>query len=265
MTDSYRTFLPHRFEAFATTKLNSTKLISLLSTGSETEKSLARRLARCRKEHPCGSGACPKCNRWFRIWLLRYGQQVIEGGGRQGGEPSARWTPYWSRASVIPRGMTAPEGQLHTIQLASKVKSVAKALSRSALVKSYVIGGADVSLNTTDNANHTWQVHLYLLITGEPTKALKKAVRRAFPPEPTAKRPYHHRQVYSPRGALTYAYKNAFTRRSTYLWEGLKYIKDVPLTGDQQRELAVFLDQTSVGGRLILYGLRRNGEKLEPT
>ena len=128
-----------------------------------------------------------------------------------------------------------------------------------------VIGGFDVSLNATDNANPFWQVHLYLLISGKPTPELEKALKKTFRPEPTATRPYRCTLVYSPRGALTYSYKNVFSRRSSYHWAGKSYARHLPLTADQQRELALFLAQTPVGGRLILYGLRRKGEKLEPS
>ena len=140
---------------------------------------------------------------------------------------------------------------------------MAKALQRSAFSHSHVIGGIDVSINSTDNANQFWQVHLYLLISGKPVPLLKNAIRAAFPPEPSALRPYRCTTVYSPRGALTYCVKNSFSHRSTYHWNGNKRVNDIPLTNNQKCELALFLNQGNAGSRLILRGLRRKGKKLE--
>lgn len=258
---TYRAYFPNGFEAPQTASERRSKLISLLQSGSTSEQTLAEKLNSCRHSSPCNSGACPVCTRKFRLWLLKEGLQVMEAGGPRASSSEHLDTKYWTSASIIPAEYRCAPGELGGFKLPTRVKSLAKVISRSSLASGIVIGGFDISLNTSDGEQAAWQLHLYLLITGRP-EGLKGTVRKAFKPEPTAPRPYRCTSVYSPRGALTYAYKAVFSQRSSYRWEGRKFTRHLPLTPGQQRELALFLDQGDAGGRLILSGLKRNGSKL---
>ena len=258
---TYRTSLPAGFETLETAVARRESLASLLKEGEAPERRLARKLKECCRESPCNSGACPTCTREFRIWLLSEALPIIEAGGPRASSSHLGHTRYWTSVSVIPAGYRCAPGQLDGFDLAKKVKSLATAISRSSLASGLVIGGFDVSLNSTSDEDPLWQLHLYLLISGKP-KDVKEGIKAAFRPEPTADRPYRCTQVYSPRGALTYAYKAAFSRRSSYRWEGRQFTRHLPLAPHQQRELALFLDQGDAGGRLILSGLKRNGSKL---
>lgn len=259
--NTYCTSLPAGFETLETALTRKEKLASLLNEGGRAERRLARKLEQCGSESSCDSGACPICTRELRIGLLSEALPIIEAGGPRASSFKPGHTRYWTAASVIPAGYRCALGDLQAFELATKVKSMATVISRSSLASGIVIGGFDVSLNTTSDEAPCWQLHLYLLITGKPEET-KKVVRSAFKPEPSADRPHRCTLVYSPRGALTYAYKAVFSRRSSYRWEARKFTRHLPLTPDQQRELALFLDQGDAGGRLILSGLRRNGSKL---
>jgi hypothetical protein len=62
---------------------------------------------------------------------------------------------------------------------------------------------------------------------------------------------------------VTYCYKALFKRRSGYTdSQGNHRTKDLPLKGRDLRKLLVLLAKHKVGARLILSGVRRNGQRL---
>jgi hypothetical protein len=168
---------------------------------------------------------------------------------------------HLTRCSIITEGMLVPYGSLHTLDLNALVKRIQKRLQRADIGTRIVLGGIDISLNLTDNNMVGWQLHLYLLITGKNTKKLRAALKAAFPPEPSALKPYDFREVEDPLQALTYAYKGVFKRRSAYIDpDGKPQTRDLPLKGPDVRELLQFLSKHKVGSRAILRGVRRNGK-----
>jgi hypothetical protein len=150
------------------------------------------------------------------------------------------------------------------VNIENLVKRLRKRLERvSYFHKRLVIGGLDISLNLTNNILQGWQLHLYLLIEGKKTRKLKAAVKQAFPPEPTAKRPYRFRPVKQRAEAISYAHKAVFNRRSSYLKNGKPRTRNLPLKDAELCELCTFLDRFPLGSRLILRGVRRNGKRLQ--
>jgi hypothetical protein len=141
--------------------------------------------------------------------------------------------PNWTRCSVITEGLLIKPGQLSSFDLAGAVKRIRKRLERSAIHDRIVLGGLDVSLNLESNKMSGWQFHLYLLIEGKNDANLQAAVKKAFPPEPTALAAYDFEEVTDPLETITYTYKALIQR--------LRY-KD--------------------GARLILSGVRRNRQRL---
>jgi hypothetical protein len=125
-----------------------------------------------------------------------------------------------------------------------------------------VLAGIDISLNFQDNDVIGWQLHLYMLIEGENTLRLREAIKAAFPPELTAPTPYDFDEVNDPSNCVTYLFKAIFKRRSRYTSANGHRTKSLPLKGPELRELLQFLDRQSVGERLILRGIRRNGRHL---
>ena len=108
-----------------------------------------------------------------------------------------------------------------------------------------------------------WQFHLYLIVEGQNDAKLQRAIKKAFPPEPTAVAAYDFKPITDPLEVITYAYKAEIKRRSGYVGgDGKHRTKPRPLKGADLRELLPFLARHKVGARLILSGVRRNGQRL---
>jgi hypothetical protein len=123
----------------------------------------------------------------------------------------------------------------------------------------------DVSLNLENNRIKGWQWHVYLIVEGANDETLQNAIKSAFPSDPKAFVPYDFEHI-NPTDYLkvaTYAYKALFKRRSGYKdSQGNHRTKDLPLKSRDLRRLLPFLAKHKVGARLILSGVRRNGQRL---
>jgi len=222
-----------------------------LKLDSKRQRRTARRMRRCRRRHRCGTEACRVCMREFRIsWLGEAIKIMVQ-------------RPHWTRCSIITKGLLVPYGQLANFDLDAAVKRIRKRLERSDARGRVVLGALDISLNLSSNVIAGWQLHLYLIVEGKNDEGLQQAIRAAFQPEPTALAPYNFAEVSDPLQAITYAYKSLFERRSAYnTSEGNCRTKGQPLKGADLRELLPFLARYKVGARLILCGVRRNGQHL---
>ena len=241
---------PDGFETLADAKRRRAQKIQSLHQGDKDQQRLADKLERCRKGSRCESGACDVCLRLYRLRLYRQTGPVL----------AAR--PHWTRASVVPAGFLLSPGELTNVGLKALGEMIDKRLERSSLRHRIVIAGIDISLNLQDNNIIGWQLHLYMLVEGENTLRLREAIKAAFPPEPTASIPYDFDQVNAPSNCVTYLFKAIFKRRSRYTNANGHRTKSLPLKGRELRELLQFLDKHSVGERLILRGIRRNGRRL---
>ncbi len=243
-------FLPEGFETQAQAIDRRAYNIHALSGGNTQQRRLAAELQRCRKGYRCKSGACNVCERLFRLRLLRQLQPILD----------AR--PHWTRASVVTTDLLFAEGELEKVDLNALRRKISKRLERWSLRNRIVVAGIDISLNTEDNKAIGWQLHLYMIIEGEHTPQLEEAVKATFPPEKTARVPYHFKQLTGKVGPVTYLYKSMFWRRSRYTayerWP-IKRTKNQSLKHPELRELLEFLGGYPVGARLILRGLRRDG------
>jgi hypothetical protein len=159
--------------------------------------------------------------------------------------------------------LLVPPGQLSTFDLPAQIKRFRKRIARSALKGRTVLGGLDVSLNLENNVTVGWQFHFYMLVEGENDAALQQQVKSAFPPELTAHAPYDFSSIKDPVEVGTYAYKALFQRRSGFVGkDGNHLTRFQPLKNTELRELLQFLAQYKIGARLILSGVRRNGQRL---
>jgi hypothetical protein len=242
---------PEGFETLAEAKKRRARYVGVLNRGNKRAQGVAQTLGDCRKDDRCWSEPDPVCLRMFRQWLVKEASPII--GNK---------IP-WTRASVIPAGMPIPYGELHNVDLPALIKCIIKRFERSSLRNRKVIGGIDISLNIQNNVIVGWQLHLYLLIEARHTKRLEEAVKATFPPEPTAPKPHDFLPVTDVAEAVTYVYKSIFYRRSRYANDkGQARTWPQSLKGSNLRELLTWLDQYSVGCRLILRGVRRNGRRL---
>lgn len=241
---------PQGFETYADAKQRRAHKIRVLGR-DQLQQPLAAKLDRCRRRNRCRSGACDVCLRLYRLSLLRQTNPVLAS------------RPHWTRASVVPAGFLFSLGELANVDLKALGEMIDKRLERSSLRRRIVMAGIDISLNLQDNNIIGWQLHLYMLIEGENTLRLREATKAAFPPEPTAPTPYDFDEVNDPSNCVTYLFKAIFKRRSRYTTANHQpRTRSLPLKGPALRELLQFLDQHTVGERLILRGIRRNGRRL---
>lgn len=245
--------LPEGFETHTQAVKRRAFSILVLLGGNRQQRRIAAKLQRCRKGHRCKLGACNVCERLFRLRLLRLLQPILNS------------RPRWTRASVVTADLPFAEGELTKVDLNAIKSKITKRLERWSLRSRIVIAGIDISLNTEDNIKLGRQLHLYLIIEGEHTPQLEEAVKATFPPEKTAKVPYHFKQVTGKPGAVTYLYKSVFWRRSRYTvferWPKNR-TRNQSLKRPELREALELLGRYPVSARLILRGLRRNGRHL---
>lgn len=260
----YKAHFPVNFETFADAKFRAFTLASVLAVGNAEAADLSRRLQGCKKGRRCESGACPVCMRLDRKWFMSHGLTTMEAISLRAGRCANHLDDarrHWTAASIIPAGFSAPLGELGSLSLATKVKTAARCLQRADLDGTRVIGGIDISLNTENNTDHTWQLQLYLLVNQKCTDKLKKTLSNAFTLEPSAKRPLHLRLIYMPRTALTYVLKSRFELRSGYMVDGKHKLKKQKLANAEHLiELALFLDRGKPTDRLVLKGIKREGK-----
>jgi len=224
-----------------------------LKRGNKRRRRVERTLRQCRHRRRCGTEACAVCLREFRLhWVGEAVRILIQ---RQS----------WTRCSIIPKGLLVPYKQLSNFDLAGEIKRIRKRLERSTLHGRVVLGALDISLNVLNNSIVGWQFHAYLIVEGADDKALRESIKDVFPPEPTAAVPYDFTEIDKTGviDVVTYAYKSFFKRRSGYKnSKGNHHTKDQQLKGADLRELLPFLAKYKVGARLILGGVRRNGQRL---
>ena len=173
--------------------------------------------------------------------------------------------PRWTRCSIISKGLQVRYGALSTFDLNSEIDRIRKRIQRSALRGRIVLGALDVSLNLEDNKVDGWQWHIYLIVEGKDNKVLRETIKSVFAAEPKALVPYDFQQIDHSEylKVATYCYKALFKRRSGYAdSQGNHQTRDLPLKSRDLRKLLPLLAKHKVGARLILSGVRRNGQRL---
>jgi hypothetical protein len=226
--------------------------------------SLADKLSGCVDYEPCGSEACPMCLRSLRKQFHSEGVKAAPIGAGL------------LAMSLISATCRVEVGQLSAVNLKKWVTSRQRAIARALPAEAMFIGGLDISLNTFDNADPHWCLHLYGYVILPPAFDLsKRSVRDGI--RSTLKR---HCPLYNGaarslllsardratfEAKLLYAYKAKFYRRSQYgevKWKTGKRSTNVDgqsLRSAEVAELALFLDRFPLGSRLMLKGLRRRG------
>jgi hypothetical protein len=243
--------LPADFETYAEARGRRAHDIEVLQRGDRHQRQLAKELNGCRKGHRCQTEACKICLALFRRWLVREATPILAS------------RPPWTSASVVTAGLLALDDELNDFDLNKLVKRFRKRLERSSLADRLIVGGVDVSHNVQENCAIGYQFHLYLLIEGQDSLSLREAVKAAFPPDDAAAEPYRFKCVNNIPGAVSYTYKSIFIRRSRFIdASGVARTKKQPLKGAELRALLTFLASYKVGARLILQGVRRNGNYL---
>jgi hypothetical protein len=157
-----------------------------------------------------------------------------------------------------------PYGHLGEYDLSATLGRLRERLVRSRLRKRVIIGAVDISLELKNRTMMGWQLRLNLLAEGKHTPALQKEVKAAFPPEPTAVKPYLFKNVADPERAFAGLYNYKFFRRSRHRVKSKFKTTKLPLTANDLEELLSFLGKYSVGSRLVLSGVGWEGKLLVP-
>jgi hypothetical protein len=242
---------PADFETYAEARQRRAHDMRVLRRGDRRQRRIAEKLSSCRKGQRCENEACKICLRLFRRWLIREAAPILLS------------RPHWTCASLVTKGLQVLDGQLEDVDLSKLVKRFQKRLERSSLANRVIIGGIDASHNVQNNCAAAYQFHLYLIIEGEDDLVLREAIKATFPPESTAAEPYRFDTLSDVPGAVTYCYKPIFVRRSRFTdASGVARTKKQPLKGAELRALLTLLARYKVGARLILQGVRRNGNYL---
>lgn len=127
------------------------------------------------------------------------------------------------------------------------------------------IGGIDWSFNEHKQQKHLphWCLHVHGITVTNDVKALKKNLKKAFPPSPEIPRPVKVQEWDGEPAALRYAFKPEFERRIS-TEDGKRFDKKTgenrkcrdtdsqPLKSKDKLELLLHLDSIGIAGRLFL-------------
>lgn len=207
---------------------------------------LLKKLKKCSKLRPCGSGACPRCMREFRIAYIKAATDDLFPFG-----------PF-RRLSVIPAGGRVRLGELEDYDLAKFIARIRKNLERKGPSSKWVLICIDVSLNEEQGRAPYWQVHLYMLT---PASSMNEcAWRSVFPTDSRDPRPVHENVVAQADEwpcVFSYALKSQFYRRSSYVADnGRRNTRPFNLKRLELVELSLFLDRYPIEARLICHRMK---------
>ena len=242
------------FETAAQAKQRRRQLIRCLRGGENEHRWLARKLRRCREKSPCGSMACPVCQRRYRRWWLAQAAPLLNHSRDQ--TAVSLIVPHWQR----------PFGRLHEFD-ARRFKAAMRARLRRALPDNLVVGGIDISLNVGGLfASRTWAPHVYLIVDDADKETVRAALEGTVKATPEVPRPLQVRAVREPLSALSYAVKPFIGRRCSYVArDGKRATRKTRLKAAEALEAALVMDGMRPQDRLILKGVRLRGGRLVAT
>ena len=222
--------------------------------GKRRQRRAARVLAKCRKSHRCGTEVCRVCMRDFRVgWTGEAVKIVMQ-------------RPHWTRCCIITEGLLVrygvswPSSTLHAeIEAASQTHRPFRASRprRSRRARYFT--------------QHREQRYRRLAIPPVPDR--RRGERRAS----SSRRSRRHSHPNRPRSCRTTLRRSQHPLRGHYVRlqggdqaalgprlakTATDRTKDQPLKAADIRKLAPFLAKYKVGARLILSGVRRNGQRL---
>lgn len=231
-------------------------------------KQRRRKLANCLQENGtvqlpdctpgqrCNNEACPICQFRYRKHLLKECNRLNLPKGK------------WVSCSIVPKGLLIRDGdELFATDLKKVVGRFMKAIVRTDLKSALMLGGIDISANSTDNVFQGYQIHAYILIHGAPRAKVLSELKKAFGPHEEAYRTVLTKVVKPDEffHVLTYAFKTEFYHRSTYFKHVIdengerieRQTRAQALKPQQRLELYSWLAQYDIGARSLLKNIKR--------
>lgn len=233
--------------------------------GSVAEQEVGQRLANCSADSRCESGACDLCLKLAREQIipqasarmyseLRRARNLWRRVGKALGEKK----PKLLSVTAVDHELATPRGQLDATALNRYAETFKTRLGRSTtLSRKVIFAGWDFSLNfPIGGGDPMWMPHPYMLMVGT-REEVKPVFKDMFPPGPGVPRPLKINEVCCIPGAVSYAIKSQFVRRTSYIGNnGRKSTRITGLKSDEKRELAILLDALGIGARFILKRLK---------
>lgn len=229
------------------------KLLKLCNGRNGNGEPLA--MSGCSPATPCGAASCQPCGRQFRRWFVGSAMTMF----RQSGDPLVAVT-------LVHHTLQRPPGELHTFDLDLAKRQLARHVERAGLGDVVGVGGIDFSFNVdaTGRWDAHWQPHAYVVFQGADAAAIKNALAPYYPRAVSIPRPVKAVPVRDLMSAVSYAFKSAFFRRTSYVDDSGRRNTSRPqqLKPAQARELLAFLDRHKPTDRVFLRNVRRHGLEL---
>ena len=245
------------FETLEKAESDRRALVSLLRGGTAAQQQLAEIISPCQPDARCGSAACRVCGRRFRIKFAGHLAELI-----------ATDEDDWFAVSLVPGDCDCmyPLGRLCQFNPNHFKDRVRKQIERSELAEAALVLGIDFAVQIFSKPNKAplWRPHVYMLIRGHSTKAIRAALDPYHPPGPRTPRPIHSRMIDKKTilQVTSYAFKCKFNIRSQIC--GVDRNRDThkrPLEPIHLLEIAPLLHQWGFGGRYLLRGFCRTSEQ----
>ena len=230
--------------------------MSLLREGNAAQQKLAEIIAPCQRGARCGSAACRVCGRLFRIRFAGHLAEIITTDDDD-----------WFAVSLVPGDCDCmyPLGRLCQFNPNHFKDRIRNQLARSVLKDAAVVLGIDFAVQIFSQPNKAplWRPHVYMLVRGHSTKAIRAALDPYHPPGPRTKRPIHSRMIDKKTilQVTSYAFKCKFNIRSQIC--GVDRNRDThkrPLEPIHLLEIVPLLHQWGFGGRYLLRGFCRTSD-----
>jgi hypothetical protein len=239
----------------------SVKLVDWLikkHADDDVSMDLADRLDNCKHGKRCWSAACPCCTYAAQAFTTEVALKFL--------------TSHPDRAkivcvSVVPSDGQIPAGHLDPDQHARNTRRWKEALGRAGVP--WFLGASDWSFNEHKNGryNESWLEHFYGFTVTDDPKALKKSLKKQFPPNDAIPRPVQVKSWDGDKTAIDYMMKPTFRRRIG-TDDGQRHDQEnggerecratdkQPLRAEQKHQLLMFLDQIGIQSRFLMRWLQ---------
>ena len=203
----------------------SIRLQALLASNDDQESAeLIRVLANCTSGKPCGSSACPICDRTTRVKFVGNSTRRI-----------ARDPVDWSVVCLVPPGLGFHMNQLHQFDPREFKDQVRGHIEASELSGAPAVGSIGLAVQAIKRCPF-WRPYLELVIRGS-KNPVSDVFARHYEPRQSTPRPVNVR-ILDKAALLINAVSNTDTAQAG-------------LNDDQWREIAPLLHQWGFAGRLI--------------